>query len=125
MESFPEWKICNQYQGHGNQSNLEKWFELESGHIRDIRLPADPTELAQQEELTRLLFSLQPYYKEHERDNGAYLEFISKELGLPISVTSFGPTAREKQMHGTLRPTLSKAGSTRFERSNHRIEILV
>jgi hypothetical protein len=42
---------------------------------------------------------MQPVYRQCDRDRAAYLELISQELNLPIAMTSYGPTAREKDAY--------------------------
>lgn len=99
MNAFAAWKTCDRYQHLENPSELKKIFDFDDHRIRHIRVPADPTDLIQQEELTRLLFMMKPVYECHKKDHPSYLEFISQVLSLPIAITSFGPTARAKELH--------------------------
>jgi adenylosuccinate synthase len=97
MDAFDEWKTCNRYQSFEERSNLEKYFDFDGQQVRNIQVPADPTDLARHEELTRLLYMMRPVYENHKKDANAYVESVSRILGLPIAITSFGPTALEKE----------------------------
>ena len=81
---------------------MKNYFAFDGDQIKDIKVPADPTDLIKQEELTRSLLKLQPVYDNCEKDTNDYLELISRTLGLPIALTSFGPTALEKEPHDIL-----------------------
>ena len=98
MAAAPEWRTCAAYASQAAAPELEAHFTLRDGMIQDIKLPADPTNLAWQEELTRLLFKMQPIYTHCEKDPHAYLQHISQALDLPVVMTSHGPTALEKNI---------------------------
>ena len=73
-------------------------------------MPADPTNLTRQEELTKALFDMQPIYANCKKDKRAYIELISQTLNVPVAITSAGPKALEKESHVSLRaqnPVLS------------------
>jgi adenylosuccinate synthase len=97
MEAFDEWQTCNRYQSSEMRSNLEECFGFDGWQVNDIKVPADPTDLVRQGELTRLLFTMQPDYDRCGNDVNAYMELISQTLKLPIAITSFGPTASDKK----------------------------
>ena len=59
-------------------------------------IPPYPTDLDKQKALTDLLFSMQPVYDSCEKDMTNFLELISSMMKAPIAMTSFGPTALEK-----------------------------
>jgi adenylosuccinate synthase len=99
MESLPEWRICNAYQSTGEESDRSNFFEREGRKIETICVPLDPTDLARQEQLTRRLMGMQPVYTTCERDQQAYTGRVSRMLGVPLAITSDGPTAREKRGH--------------------------
>lgn len=99
MDEFSEWQICNQYHCSDQQSGLKDFFESEGQRVRNIRVPSDPTDLVQQEKLTRLLFGMQPILDRCEKDVNSYVGQIGKALGLPVIITSFGPTALQKKLH--------------------------
>jgi adenylosuccinate synthase len=96
MEAMPEWKVCDAYRYAGGEAELAGFFEREGELISDISVPDDPTDLARQETLTRLLMEMQPVYTGCERDREGYAEWVSRRLGVPLAITSFGPTAGEK-----------------------------
>ena len=98
MAAMPEWRVCEAYAHPGTPPNIDEFFAVENSLIRAIKVPADPTDLARQGELTRRLVEMQPVYSSCEKDNAAYLKRISQALGLPVAITSSGPTAREKTM---------------------------
>ena len=102
MVDLDEWRTCNRYQWPGKPLGLENYFDFDGGQIKDIKVPADPTDLVKQEGLTRSLFKLRPDYDNCEKDVNAYVEWISQTLGLPVALTSFGPTAQEKEPYRIL-----------------------
>lgn len=55
------------------------------------------TDLTHQEALTALLGQATPIYREAPPDIDAYLSLIGQDLGVPITITSSGPTARDKR----------------------------
>lgn len=98
MDAIPAWKTCNRYQHSVELLNPEKYFELDGQYIQDIRVPADPTDLIYQEELTHQLLKAKPVYENHTKDVDSYLDQIGQRLGVPVVLTSFGPTAQEKEL---------------------------
>jgi adenylosuccinate synthase len=97
MESISEWRTCDLYKYLGQAVNVAEYFELQGSSIRNIKVPDDPTNLTKQEELTKLLFNMQPIYANFRPDKRAYVELISQTLNLPVAITSAGPTALEKE----------------------------
>jgi adenylosuccinate synthase len=96
MDAIAEWRVCEQYQSAEKYPNLGEYFDLEDDLIGSIKVPADPTDLIRQAQLTRLLMSMKPVYKDCERSRPDYLALISERLQLPIVITSAGPTALQK-----------------------------
>jgi adenylosuccinate synthase len=117
LREIPNWRICNLYEYIGRASNLSDHFEGQAKLITDIKLPAEPTDLIKQAELTQLLMETQPITTHCEHIQETYLELISRRLKLPIAITSTGPTAREKEIYLyhhnalALRPTLIQANN--------------
>ena len=99
MDDFPVWKTCSQYKFLSDLADWEKYFTLNSDRIQDIRVPVDPTDLVYQEELTNRLFVTKPVYEDHEKDKNTYLATITERLGVPIVLTSSGPTAQDKMLY--------------------------
>ena len=99
LREIPNWRICDLYEYTGRASNLSDHFEGQARLIMDIKLPADPTNLLKQAELTQLLMETRPIYTRCEHNQEIYLELISRMLNLPIAITSTGPTAREKEAY--------------------------
>ena len=102
MDSLPEWRTCNRYAGPDARPHLQEYFDLRGPWIRDIKVPPDPTDLAKQEELTRLLSTMRPVYDVWPKDLDAYLELISETRGAPIAITSRGPTTLDKETFGRI-----------------------
>jgi adenylosuccinate synthase len=96
MDAMSQWRTCDLYQYAGDKTNLKDYFDLRGPFISDIKVPADPTHLGRQAELTHLLFKMKPVYVDLEKDSRAYIEFISQTLNVPVAITSTGPTALEK-----------------------------
>jgi adenylosuccinate synthase len=99
MEGLEDWRVCTAYHYPGPAAELDGAFEHDGQRVSAIRLPADPTDLAQQEWLTRRLAAMQPVYESWPHSRSAYLSQLEAALGLPIAITSDGPTARDKQIH--------------------------
>lgn len=74
----------------------QSFFDFQGQQICDLKVLPDPTDLDQQETLTHLLMEMQPIYSNCERNQNSYLKLISQKLNLPVTVTSDGPTAQEK-----------------------------
>jgi len=101
MADFPEWQVCDAYQFPGpNPSGVADFFECQGALCKNIRLPAAPTDLSKMEQLTRLLMQMQPVYRAYApacpRQPAEYAAHIGACLGLPLAVTSYGPTASDK-----------------------------
>jgi len=103
MTDLDEWQTCNRYQTSERSAGMKEYFDFDGSQIKDIKVPADPTDLTKQEGLTRALFKLQPVYENSKKDRSAYIELISQALGLPVELTSSGPTALEKEPSKILR----------------------
>jgi adenylosuccinate synthase len=97
LDEISAWRYCDAYRLPGNSLQAAEFFDFQDQQIRDIRIPHDPTNLSKQETLTRTLMEMQPIYSDCERDKDVYLKLISEKLGLPIAMTSHGPTASEKR----------------------------
>ena len=96
MTAMPEWKTCAAYRYPGSSPSVAGFFERQGHAWQAIKIPPDPTDLVKQETLTRLLMEMQPVYSACRRDPAAYVEHISAALGLPVLMTSSGPTAIDK-----------------------------
>jgi adenylosuccinate synthase len=114
INCLPEWKVCERYQAPYSTGKLDKFFDLRGKNITGIKVPSDPTDLARQQELTGLLSSLQPVFQAPTSDINSYTQHISRALGLPIAIASFGPTALDKQCN----PSLLKHDTDRGIRLN-------
>jgi adenylosuccinate synthase len=98
MGSIPEWKSCARYGYPHGERSVADYFDCQGQFVERIKIPADPTDLAKQQELTRLLTGMRPVYSTCESDKNKYLDQISQMLGLPVAITSSGPTAQDKEM---------------------------
>ena len=110
LDAISEWRTCDLYEYIGQAVNVAEYFDLLGSSIRKIKVPADPTNLTRQEELTKALFDMQPIYANCKKDKRAYIELISQTLNVPVAITSAGPKALEKESHVSLRaqnPVLS------------------
>ena len=64
--------------------------------IVNLRPSPDPEDLDYQASLTHLLERCEPVYRTIRGSVGAFLEAIQAELGVPIGLTSSGPTFQDK-----------------------------
>ena len=99
LDAISEWRTCDLYRYLGKGVNVAKYFELQGSAISKIKVPDDPTNLASQEELTKLLFDMQPVYENCRQDKRAYIELIGQTLSVPVAITSAGPTALQKESY--------------------------
>ena len=120
MEALPEWRTCERYRAAGGAADAADLFEWEDGLAREIRIFPVPPDKPRQERLTRALMSMQPVCTVCERQQEPYLEHISQQLGVPLALTSWGPTAEAKAVVSKrlaramgIRPKLS-AGADRL-----------
>ena len=100
MENILEWKLCYAYDYAGSAGHLAGFFDAQNQRVQDITIPNDPTDLNRMEQRTHLLEAMKPVYTTHERVRENYLAEISRSLGVPVMITSFGPTADEKVRMG-------------------------
>jgi adenylosuccinate synthase len=91
LQTTPRWRICDRYY---HNSNSPRQYIEDDG--RNICIPADPTNLAEQENLTNALMKFKPVLEYIDRDISTYLEVIEDKLGYQILLTSAGYTANEK-----------------------------
>lgn len=86
FESVVDRKICTAYR-------------MPQGTMIDRFVPKSVlTDLSYQEALTRLLNSVRPHYENASGNNEEYLRMIERELNVPITITSAGPTAADKRI---------------------------
>ena len=98
LPALPEWKFCHSYLYRGQPADLVGYFEHNGQRINKINAPAS-VDLARQEQLTCRLLQCSPEYLTlPKRDPADYLALIEEQLGVPILITSSGPTAADKQI---------------------------
>jgi adenylosuccinate synthase len=102
MTVLPEWQLCEAYHYPGDPADLDGFFEHQGSTVSAIRVPVDPTDLLNQERLTQLLMRMEPIFIPCEMHPDRFVEQISRLLGLPVALSSYGPTAQEKFLHGPL-----------------------
>jgi adenylosuccinate synthase len=96
MDCVAEWRLGERYRNAGERTNVADFFEGTNGLITSIKVPADPTDLIRQAELTRLLLSMRPMYTHCNRDRNEYIDEICQKLHVPVAITSAGQTAQQK-----------------------------
>lgn len=105
LKTVPEWKICTAYAYQGEQTDLSDYFEQDQGNVSKIKV-CRPGDLTHQEKLTQRLLSCTPEYLDFALLHGerhtneevtAYLSFLEEMLSVPIAISSYGLSAREKQ----------------------------
>lgn len=96
LDEIIEWRVCDLYQYMGDSLKVAEYFDFQGSLIKNIKVPADPTNLIKQEELTTLLLHMRPIYTDCKKDRPSYVESICRTLATPIALTSAGPTALEK-----------------------------
>jgi adenylosuccinate synthase len=97
LDGIPQWRTCDLYQYAGDKANLADKFDFRDQFVSNIKVPADPTNLVDHEERTRLLGEMKPIYADcPTSDRNDYIELICQVLNVPIAITSAGATALEK-----------------------------
>lgn len=94
------WKYCLQYWLVGQHDDAGTYFEFNSsGLVTSIKVGVKD-DLDHQARLTELLSMCRPVYGSQSvancSDPKEFLEVVEDHLGLPVRITSFGPTAADK-----------------------------
>jgi adenylosuccinate synthase len=84
--------------GVGQQGDVGQYVDVEDGLIVRLRPSPLPEDLAYQEHLTRILEQCEPVYRTVPGTVDDFLATVEAELGLPIRLTSSGPTADDKRV---------------------------
>jgi adenylosuccinate synthase len=104
LESMPAWRICTAYHYQGDQQDLDTYFKHTEEKLPAIKIH-HPLDLAHQEKLTSRLWSCTPEYQTFsaepglrltQEDRTKHFSLIEERLNVPIGISSYGPTAREK-----------------------------
>jgi adenylosuccinate synthase len=89
LGALHKWKVARAYEGVGpDLATLDR-----EGLCVGLR----PGDLSHQERLTHALQQARPVYEALPSDPERFVERIEAELGLPVTVTSHGPTALDKR----------------------------
>lgn len=96
MQIIPEWLACNTYRYSCRSKSLPEFFDLQENLVCNIKIPVDVTDLGKHRERTEFLKKMQPVYSKILRDERAYIDLISRILGIPVIIKSSGPTANDK-----------------------------
>jgi adenylosuccinate synthase len=96
LASAPESKIAVAYRYTGDAPGVQRYVDAEDGLIVRLRPSGTPEDLDYQARLTEIVARCEPVYR--AVPNGAHelLGTIQAELGVPIGLTSSGPTFAEK-----------------------------
>jgi adenylosuccinate synthase len=84
LEGEPTWRVCDGYRAPDGTV------------LRDLA-PGPEQDLAYQERLTELLTDATPIHRDLHPDPGALVDAIAAAIGVPVGVTSYGPTAADKR----------------------------
>ena len=86
FRTVPERKVCTAYRAPGGD------------FIDRLTVKSELTDLTHQEALTHLLHQVEPQYEDAPMNDEQYLQMIERDLGVPVAITSYGPTAADKRM---------------------------
>jgi adenylosuccinate synthase len=92
----PERQIATAYRYRGTDSDVGIFVDAEDGLIVRLRPSPSPGDLEYQERLTRIVERSEPVYRSLPAGADALLETVETELGVPVGLTSSGPTWRHK-----------------------------
>lgn len=74
-------------------------YRTPGGDLIDcLPIKSELTDLTHQEALTRLLHQVAPQYVAAPTPDEDYIQMIEQYLGVPVAITSHGPTAADKRM---------------------------
>jgi len=95
--------LCDAYRSNEPPETLTPYFNHDGPAITAIKVQRPPR-WDHQEELTRYLFHCMPHYPRDAgwADENTYLSRLEEALGIPVLLTSAGPTAADKQIRGRL-----------------------
>lgn len=113
MREMADWLVCGRYQYVGSSASLPEFFSTQEDRVYDYKIPADVTDLEKHRERTDLLLSMRPDYTGIERDESALIDLVSDITGVPVVLTSTGPTADDKKnmLQAASTPPFSLAGN--------------
>jgi len=94
LAALPGWRVCHSYRYDGPDSTLDPWFEGSAGAISGIK-PRRPVDLDHQAALARHLFACAPRYQTVAQ--AGVVPYLEAALGVPVILTSHGPSAGDKQ----------------------------
>lgn len=96
LDLSDEWRYCTHYQPL-EASDVSRFFGLANdGSITNIR-PGTPGDESYRDRLGVLMTYCRPlYHPQHVVDGTQLLATINETLGVPITLTSYGPTAFDK-----------------------------
>lgn len=92
--ALPVRQWCHAYTS--SQADLDPFFDHHRHVIERIKVVRPPTQ-AHQARLSQHLFDCQPLYEEIPSTE-AWLNALEEWSGIPVTITSWGPTANDKQL---------------------------
>jgi adenylosuccinate synthase len=82
----------------GQDGEIGRYVDIEDGLIVRLRPSPLPEDLAYQERLTRIVERCEPVYRAVPGTVDDFLTTVEAELGVPIRLASYGPTADDKRV---------------------------
>ncbi|QSQ18876.1 adenylosuccinate synthetase [Pyxidicoccus parkwayensis] len=101
------WPVCTAYRAPSTHDDVLIRGTVDPSHVTGLRL-GPHRDLAHQERLTRALSACTPVREEldlGEQASDRFVSWVEATLGVRVSVTSHGPTARDKRERGLTGPT--------------------
>lgn len=105
LSNFDKWEICEAYRYDGNEADLNDYFEIKDGLIREIKVYRGKNkddQLEHQLQLTKLLKACKPVLRSicatEEKDLGqVFIEYVEEKLELPVIALAFGPKSSDRK----------------------------
>lgn len=102
LAQMPKWQICNSYKAPTDidRSELEKFFELDSGVITNIRVHrgVGVDHHNYQQRLGELLRPCAPQFDQITGTPDDYLRAMEELIEVPVAITASGPRAADRKV---------------------------
>lgn len=101
-----EWQVCEGYKLDSEENNIEDFFNIENGIIKEIKVHPDINKEAHEKHqlhLTELLKKCQPILKTLEATKEktleeVFIEYVEENIQIPVVALAYGPKASDRKI---------------------------